>query len=314
MTAPGGEWLTDAPVVLVAGPGGVGSATVGAAMALAAAERGADVLLVPIGARPGVARASGVERVGDREQELRRTTTGGRLRARTIPAIEAFSDVLELGGVRGVLRRAATAPALPLITAGAPGLQDVLTLARIDEIAPRSGADVVIVAAPPAGGAATFLGAAGRLPDSLGSGAVAERAAAARAMLADVARSRIVLVATLCEPAVRGVCELSDRIRADLVRVVGPLVVNHDRPLPELADQPVAEAAGRAAVTLSPAAVTALEGAATVARERRARERALLDRLVAAGLPPAARLPHLPGGVAAPADLDLLAEALLGPT
>ncbi len=310
MTAPGGEWLTDAAVVVVAGPGRVGSATVGAAVALAAAERGADALLVPTGARPGMARSLGVERVGDRDQELRRTARGGRLRVRTVPPVDAFSDVLELGGVRGVFRRAATAPALPLITAGAPGLEEVLVMARVDDLAHGPGADVVVVVAPPGGGGPALLGAAWRLPDSLASDAVAERAARVRTMLADSSRSRIVLVATLCEPAVRGVCALAEQIRTDCGRVAGPLVVNRHRPLPDVADDPVAELAARAAVTLSPAAVTALDAAATVARRRAARERALLDRLAAAGLGPAVRLPHLGEGASTPADLDVLADAL----
>jgi hypothetical protein len=103
-------------------------------------------------------------------------------------------------------------------------------------------------------------------------------------------------------------------VRNDCGRDAGPLVINHDRPLPELSGQPVAEVAGRAGVTLSPAAVRALDAAATVARERTARERAVLDRLAVAGLRPVARLPHLSGGASTPADLDRLADALVRPT
>ena len=106
------DWLTAARVMVVAGKGGVGSSTVAAAAAIAAAREGADVMFVSVDGRPGMGSLLGGREISDREQTMRRTEAGGRIRARTIPADQAFGDYLELKGVGGLLRRAASAASL----------------------------------------------------------------------------------------------------------------------------------------------------------------------------------------------------------
>ena len=54
------------------------------------------------------------------------------MRGRVIPAEQAFGDYLELKGVGGMLRRAASAASLPMIAAATPGLEHLLVLIDID--------------------------------------------------------------------------------------------------------------------------------------------------------------------------------------
>ena len=80
-----------------------------AAYALAAAREGADVLFVAIDGRPGMGPLLGGRELDSSDRILRRIKGAGQVRGRTIPADQAFGDYLELKGVGGMLRRAASA-------------------------------------------------------------------------------------------------------------------------------------------------------------------------------------------------------------
>ncbi len=72
MEAAGADWLMSAHVAIVAGKGGVGSSTVAAAYALAAAQQGADVLFIAVDGRPGMGPLLGGDELGDRDRVLQR--------------------------------------------------------------------------------------------------------------------------------------------------------------------------------------------------------------------------------------------------
>ncbi len=162
----GDDWLTSTRVAVVAGKGGVGSSTVAAAYALAAARRGADVLFVAVDGRPGMGPLLGGRELDQNDRILRRIKGAGQVRGRTIPADQAFGDYLELKGVGGMLRRAASAASLPMIAAATPGLEHLLVLGKIKELERDRAADLIIVDAPPAGHAAPFLRSATGCPTS----------------------------------------------------------------------------------------------------------------------------------------------------
>ena len=177
------DWLTQSSVVVVAGKGGVGSSTVAAAHALAAAQQGADVLFIAVDGRPGMGELLGGREINDRDHVLQRNVggpSGGTIRARSIPAEQAFGDYLELKGVGGLLRRAASAASLPMIAAATPGLEHLLVLGKIKELERDKTADLIIVDAPPAGHAAPFLRSASGLSDVVKSGPVLDQAQEAR--------------------------------------------------------------------------------------------------------------------------------------
>jgi arsenite-transporting ATPase len=310
MDSAGADWLTSTRVAIVAGKGGVGSSTVAAAYALAAGEQGADVLFIAVDGRPGMGPLLGGDELGDRDRVLQRLDGGGQVRGRTIPAEQAFSDYLELKGVGGLLRRAASAASLPMIAAATPGLEHLLVLGMVKQLERNGAADLIVVDAPPAGHAAPFLRSAQGLSDVVKSGPVLEQAEEVSAMLADPARSQVMLVTLPEETPVNEVIELAADLGDDIGMSFLPLVVNAcwaDRP--GLAKTP-AMAARSHKIKLTTTAKEALESAAGFGRVRLDRQAQQLDRLRNALDLPVIQLPRLTKTELGPADLSGLAAAL----
>ena len=304
-------WLTSAHVMVVAGKGGVGSSTVAAAAALAAAREGADVLFISVDGRPGMGPLLGGREISDREQTLQRVNGGGRVRARTIPADQAFGDYLELKGVGGLLRRAASAASLPMIAAATPGLEHLLVLGKIKELEKDRNADLIVVDAPPAGHAAPFLRSASGLSDVVKSGPVLDQASEVSEMLADPARCKALLVALPEETPITEVIELADDLGDDLGINLLPLIVNACWPDRAGLEKTPAMAARSHKLKLSDSAKSALESAAAFGRSRLAQQREQIGRLGEARDGPIITLPRLATPRLGSDDLATLADALV---
>lgn len=295
----------------VAGKGGVGSSTVAAASAYAAARDGADVLFVAVDGRPGMGRLLGGREITDREHEARRFDGGGRIRARTIPADQAFADYLELRGVGGLLRRAAASASLPMIAAATPGLENLLVLGKLKELTLDNDADVIIVDAPPAGHAAPFLRSATALSDVVRSGPVLDQAEQVRELLTDASRCSAILVSLPEETPITEMLELGDDLSADVGLAISAHVVNAcwtDRA--GLAKSP-AMAARSHGFKLSAGAKAALESSAAFGRVRLERQREQLARVEQSTGHAPITLPRLPRPQLEPTDLAILAEVLV---
>jgi arsenite-transporting ATPase len=306
--------LTAARLLIVVGKGGVGKTTVTAAAALATARAGGDVLVVAVAERPGLGPLLGGRRLDATDRVLHTVAGGGRIRGRTIPAEQAFGDYLELKGVGGMLRRAASAASLPMIAAATPGLEHLLVLGKLKELELAGAADLIIVDAPPAGHAAPFLRAPTALSDVVQSGPVRDQAVEVDELLRDPARAAAVVVALAEETPVTEAVELTTDLRADVGIHVDAAIVNacwHDRP--GLDKSPAMAARSHRDVTLSPAAKAALESSARFGRQQLARQRAQVDRLQTETGLPVRRLPRLVTADLELADLDVLADALVAP-
>jgi arsenite/tail-anchored protein-transporting ATPase len=317
MIAPGG-WLTAAHIAVVAGKGGVGSSTVAAALALAAARHGADVLFVAVDGRPGMGTLLGGRNLDSTDRILQRVKGAGQVRGRTIPADQAFGDYLDMKGVGGLLRRAASAASLPMIAAATPGLEHLLVLGKIKELELARAADLIVVDAPPAGHAAPFLRSAVALSDVVQSGPIRDQAEQVAAMLADPARCRALIVTlpeeTPATEAIELARELGEDPGATPIAGLGmgmlPLVVNGCWPdRAGLAKTP-AMAARSQKVKLTPAAKQALESSAAFGRARLERQREQIERLTAEFDGPIVTLPRLPTPRLEQAELSTLADAL----
>lgn len=297
--------------MVVAGKGGVGSSTVAAAVALAAARDGADVLFISVDGRPGMGPLLGGREINDREQTLQRLDGGGKIRARTIPADQAFGDYLELKGVGGLLRRAASAASLPMIAAATPGLEHLLVLGKVKELEKEGRADLIVVDAPPAGHAAPFLRSASGLSDVVKSGPVLDQAQEVSEMLADPERCSALLVALPEETPITEVIELAIDLGDDLGIALLPLVVNACWPdRPGLEKSP-AMAARSHKLKLTDTAKAALESAAVFGRSRLAQQREQLQRLADERSEPVITLPRLATPRLDGDDLLELADALV---
>jgi anion-transporting ArsA/GET3 family ATPase len=307
------EWLTSTRVAVVAGKGGVGSSTVAAAYALAAAREGADVLFVAVDGRPGMGPLLGGRELDSTDRILRRIKGAGQVRGRTIPADQAFGDYLELKGVGGMLRRAASAASLPMIAAATPGLEHLLVLGKIKELERERAADLIVVDAPPAGHAAPFLRSATGLSDVVQSGPVREQSVEVDAMLRDPARCRAMIVTLPEETPVTEALELGAELRSDIGLSLLPAVVNSCWPdRPGLTKTP-AMAARSQKVTLSASAKSALASSTDFGRERLVRQRQQIERLAAGIGVPLVALPRLATPRLTLHQLGELADALVGP-
>ena len=144
----GPDWLTSTQVAIVAGKG---DGIVDGRRCLHA-RRGTHRCrrVFHLGRRPPrhgtVARPRELDH---NDRILRKLKGAGQVRGRTIPADQAFGDYLELKGVGGVLRRAASAASLPMVAAGSPGLEHLLVLGKVEELARDRAADLIVVDTPP---------------------------------------------------------------------------------------------------------------------------------------------------------------------
>ncbi len=317
-----GSWLSAAHVAVVAGKGGVGSSTVAAALALAAAREGADVLFVAVDGRPGMGTLLGGRNLDSTDRILQRVKGAGQVRGRTIPADQAFGDYLDMKGVGGLLRRAASAASLPMIAAATPGLEHLLVLGKIKELELARAADLIVVDAPPAGHAAPFLRSAVGLSEVVQSGPIRDQAEQVAAMLADPARCRALLVTLPEETPVTEVIELARELgdppgiargpgrAAGLGIRLMPVVVNGCWPDRAGLTKTPAMAARSQKVKLSPAQKQALESAAGFGRARLERQAAQMDRLRSELDRAVVTLPRLPTPRLAQPELSILADAL----
>jgi len=307
------DWLTSTQVAVVAGKGGVGSSTVAAAYALAAARTGADVLFISVDGRPGMGPLLGGRELDDTDHILRKVKGAGQVRGRTIPAEQAFGDYLELRGVGGVLRRAASAASLPMIAAATPGLEHLLVLGKVKELARERAADLIVVDAPPAGHAAPFLRSATGLSDVVQSGPVRDQAVEVDEMLRDPQRCKAMIVTLPEETPVTEAIELAAEFRGDIGLALLPVVANACWPdRGGLAKTP-AMAARSHKVKLSPATKAALASSGEFGWARVERQRHQLARLGREIGEPMAMLPRLPTPRLTIHHLGLLADELVEP-
>ena len=309
-----GDWLTSTHVAVVAGKGGVGSSTVAAAMALAAARRGADVLFVAVDGRPGMGPLLGGPSLDDTDRILQRIKGAGQVRGRTIPAAQAFGDYLDLKGVGGLLRRAASATSLPMIAAATPGLEHLLVLGKIKELERHRAADLIVVDAPPAGHAAPFLRSATGLSDVVQSGPIRDQAQEVSEMLQDPARCQAVLVTLPEVTPVTELLELATELGDELGIALLPTVMNSCWPARAGLAKSTAVAAKAQNIKLTAHDKRILDTSNAFGRARLDRQAEQLARLRGALTTPIIELPRLPTPSFGRHELALLAEALLDST
>ncbi len=341
--------------MIVAGKGGVGKTTVGAALARTAAHAGLDALLLELEGRRGLAAAFSSEevlrydevvlhdtvaagapsprataattgapggpavapgapgRTSDRlgvgaQEELPRR--GGRVRARTLTPDEALLEYLENHGMKRVSKRLASSGVLDVAATAIPGIKDILVLGKVKQLAREGSADLVVVDAPAAGHALSFLGSARGLLEAARAGPLRAQATEVDAMLTDPERCQVILV-TLPEEmpvneAIETAYQLEDRVGVHL----GPIVVNGVYPDDDLLGIDPAEAAAQAGVSLGPGELEILAAAARFRTARHELQEREIARL-AAELPlPQLRVPYVFSSEIGAPELETMAAAL----
>ena len=163
------QFLTAPRVTIVAGKGGVGKTTT-AARRWGWPPAPSDVRRSSSRwrASPRLPSIFGLPGLTYEEVQLVAPGDGkGELRARTLTPDDALVEYLQDHGLKRISNRLASSGALDMVATATPGIKDVLILGKIKQLerAAASGqldADVIIVDAPAAGHAISFLRSARR--------------------------------------------------------------------------------------------------------------------------------------------------------
>ena len=308
------RYLGASRLVIVAGKGGVGKTVVTATMARAAARIGLSSLVIEVEGKSGLPAMYGRGRLEYEEATL--SAGGGpggegSVRARTLTPDAALLEYLRDHGLSRISKRLVASGAIDVVATAAPGIKDILVLGKVKQLERIGDTDLLVLDAPAAGHAITFLQSARALLDTVRVGPINAQARDVLEMLTDHERCRVVLVTLPEETPVNELVDtafnLEDRVGIGL----GPVVVNglYD-PIEGLDVDPEA-AAEAAGATLRPGEAEALAGAAAFRADRMAVQAEQLDRL-AARLPlPQLRLPFVFTTQIGPAELDALADRFL---
>ena len=301
-------------LVIVAGKGGVGKTVVSATMARAAARVGLSSSVVEVEGKSGLSAMYGQSALSYEEVTLAAgggPTGEGAVHARTLTPDEALLDYLRAHGLSRISKRLVASGALDVVSTAAPGIKDILILGKVKALERAGDHDLLILDAPAAGHAITFLQSARALLDTVRVGPINAQARDVLEMLTDHERCRVMLVTLPEETPVNELVDtafsLEDRVGVGL----GPVVVNglYD-PIAGVDADPVA-AAEAAGATLRPGEAEALAGAARFRLDRMELQAEQLGRL-AERLPlPQLRLPFVFTTQIGPAELDALADRLL---
>ena len=298
----------------MAGKGGVGKTTVSATLARAAALAGLSTLIVEVEGKTGLPGMFAHGELGYDEVVL--SAGGGPdgaadVRARTLTADAALLEYLQDHGLSRISRRLVSSGALDVVATAAPGIKDILLLGKVKQLERAGAADLIVLDAPAAGHAITFLQSARSLLDTVSVGPINAQARDVLALLEDHRRCQVVLVTipeeTPVNEAVETAFSLEDRVGVGL----GPIVVNGVYPeLSGLDADPVA-AAEAAGVSLRAGEAETLSAAAAFRRSRAALHEEQVGRLQAALPLPQVRLPFLFTTDIGPNELEALARCLL---
>ena len=307
-------FCTQSRVLIVAGKGGVGKTTVTAAVARMAALAGLTTLIVEVEGKSGIGAAFGRSEPLTYEEVV--LSPGGGpdgaadIRARTLTPDDALLEYLEDHGMRRISKRLLSSGAIDVVATAVPGIKDILVLGKVKALERSAAADLIVLDAPAAGHAVTFLTSAAGLLDAVRVGPIRSQAEDVIALLSDPARCQVLLVTLPEETPVNEVVETAFKLEDRVGVQLAPVVVNGLYPLIDGLDTSVEEAAGAADVFLRPGEAEDLSAAAAFRRERTELQAEQVARL-ADGLPlPQLDLPFLFTTELGPAEVDVLARAL----
>ncbi len=221
--------LRDRRLLYVTGKGGVGKTTVAAALGLAAARAGRRTIVCEVAEQDRVSRAFRREGVVP-ESEVQ---LADNLWAITIDPQRALEEWLgkQIGGVG--LRVMARSSAFQYFVAAAPGAKELITVAKVWELAQRDRwdkrnrtYDLVVVDAPSSGHGLAMLTTPRTFGEIARVGPIRRQAYKVREFLADPERTGYVAVALPEEMPVNETLELERRLPEAVGTGLEAIVVN----------------------------------------------------------------------------------------
>ncbi len=148
------------------------------------------------------------------------------VRARTLTPDDALLEYLEGHGMSRISRRLASSGAMDVVATAAPGIKDILILGKVKQLERGKAADLIVLDAPAAGHAITFLRSARGLLDAVKVGPINTQAQDVLDMLTDPARCQVILVSLPEETPVNEVVETAYSLEDEVGIMLGPVVMN----------------------------------------------------------------------------------------
>ncbi len=222
------DFFAASRVLIVAGKGGVGKTTVGATLGIAAASVGLRTQLIELDGHSSLGSPFGLTELPYEEVEIQPAThsLSGRLSGRRITPDNALVEYLRDHGLKRIGGRLVKTGAIDVVSTAAPGIHDLLALGKIRALEQSGESDLIIVDAPAAGHALTFLRSPAGLADAVGDGPIHEQAEQVLEMLGDDRRCQVMLVTLPEETPVSEAIETAYSLEDDVGLKLAPLVVN----------------------------------------------------------------------------------------
>lgn len=306
------RFFTTSGVIIVAGKGGVGKTAVSAALAVAASQVGRRVLIVEIEGKESMASMFESGRLDYDELVLvHAAAEHGGVRARTLTPDEALLDYLAGRGLQRISNRLVSSGLLDMVATAVPGIRDILVLGKVKQLERDGDQDLIILDAPAAGHAITFLRSARGLADAVKVGPIHTQANDVLDLLHDHRRCQVMLVTVPEETPVNELIETAFSLEEDVGVALGPVVVNGVYPPLSGLRVPPTEAAEMAGVVLIDGEAETLEAAAEFRLSREAIQRVQLDRMAEVLPLPQLHLPYLFSPQLGRSEVDLLGAELL---
>jgi anion-transporting ArsA/GET3 family ATPase len=308
------QFFAASRVVIVAGKGGVGKTTVSAALARAAALTGLSALIIDVEGKSGLASLFGQPPFDYDEVVL--SPGGGPggaadVSARTLTPDDALIEYLQEHGLSRISKRLASTGAVDMVATAAPGIKDILVLGKVKQLEQRQVADLIVLDAPAAGHAISFLRSARGLLDAVRVGPINTQARDVLDLLTDPERCQVVLVTLPEETPVNELVETAYSLEDEVGVSLGPVVVNGRYAERVGLDRDPTEAAAEADAALRAGEATALAAAADFRLHRMALQTEQVARLAETLPLPQLSLPFLFDADLGPAQVDTLADELL---
>jgi anion-transporting ArsA/GET3 family ATPase len=314
-------------LLFVMGKGGVGKSTVAAALGTLAAGRGLRTIVAEVALRHDISRALGTpaDAASETEVELR----PGLFWISIDPHLAMQEYLVDQLRVRALAEVLSASRAFNYLAAAAPGLQELLTVGKLWELAQRERRipgsepyDLVVVDAPATGHGLAYLTTPGTFADIARAGPIARQARTIHEMLTDGRQTGVIAVATPHELPVTEALFLHRELRRQMGLDLDRVVVNALAPARfsprELERLRAALGPGEATPSREPepsdrwTPVQAGIAAALSEAEQARDQRRQVDRLRRGTGRPPAPLPFVYSSALGPEQLALLASRLDG--
>ena len=164
-------------IIVCCGSGGVGKTTVSAALALRAAERGRQVVVLTIDPARRLAQSMGIEQLDNTPRTVAGVVgakRGGRLDAMMLDMKRTFDEVVESQATPEKARQILENPFYQALSSSFAGTQEYMAMEKLGQIhrdarvgQPGATYDLIVVDTPPSRSALDFLDAPERLSSFL---------------------------------------------------------------------------------------------------------------------------------------------------